>query len=215
MSSVSPEAAVDEQSVFLNVPFDTEYNPLFIALIAGLTGLGRTPRCVLEVVGGGRSRLERIFSLIGECRTSIHDLSRIVLSGDHQVPRFNMPFELGMAYALSQIASHRFLILEEKPFRLQASLSDLNGHDPHIHGGTQTGVLRCVLDCFGVPTGSPSLASLETLTNRLMQIALKHQRKQKVDGLFHPYLFRQIVLVAVELAKRQNLIKDTQEGVPP
>lgn len=208
MLSTEPEHQADEQSVFLNIPFDTEYNPLFIALIAGLTGLGRTPRCVLEVAGGGRSRLERIFSLVASCGASIHDLSRVALSGDHQVPRFNMPFELGMAYAVSQTGSHGFFVFEEQPFRLQASLSDLNGHDPHIHDGTQTGVLRCLLDCFGRPSGTPPLASLKAMTKRLTQFASKHQKEQGVDRLFHPFLFRQIALVAMELAKNQNLIQE-------
>jgi hypothetical protein len=44
MSSTEALPPKDEQSVFLNVPFDIEYSPLLIALIAGLTGLGRTPR---------------------------------------------------------------------------------------------------------------------------------------------------------------------------
>lgn len=101
MLSAEPGAPVDPKSVFLNVPFDTEYGPLFLALMAGLAGLGRTPRCVLEVSGGGRNRLERIFGLIARCGVSLHDLSRVSLSGDLAVPRFNMPFELGIAYALA------------------------------------------------------------------------------------------------------------------
>jgi len=57
----------DRKSVFLNVPFDKGYGPLFVALIAGLAGLGRKPRCVLEVPSGGRNRLDRIFGLIASC----------------------------------------------------------------------------------------------------------------------------------------------------
>jgi hypothetical protein len=197
---------INEQSVFLNVPFDPEYSSLFIALIAGLTALGRKPHCVLEVPSDGRNRLERIFGLIASCGASIHDLSRVGLSGDLKVPRFNMPFELGITYTLSQITSHGFFVLEEQAFRLQASLSDLNGHDPHIHDGTPTGVLRCVLDCFGTPAKSPPLSALETLTKRLTQTALRLQREHKTEGPFHPYLFRQIEWVAANLARRQGLI---------
>jgi hypothetical protein len=51
MLTADPGAPVDPKSVFLNVPFDKEYGPLFLALIAGLAGLGRTPRRVLEVPG--------------------------------------------------------------------------------------------------------------------------------------------------------------------
>src|SRR6185295_10176914 len=125
--STEPAAPVDPKSVFLNVPFDEEYSPLFLALIAGLAALGRTPRCVLEVPSGGRNRLERIFGLIASCGASIHDLSRVTLSDHLNVPRFNMPFELGIAYSLSQLKPHSFFVFEEKAFRLQASLSDLSG----------------------------------------------------------------------------------------
>jgi hypothetical protein len=96
MLSAEPAAPVDPLSVFLNVPFDTEYSSLFLALIAGLAGLGRVPRCVLEVESGGRNRLDRLFGLMATCGASIHDLSRVTLSGDLKVPRFNMPFELGI-----------------------------------------------------------------------------------------------------------------------
>lgn len=196
----------DEKSVFLNVPFDPEYSSLFFALIAGLTALGRKPHCVLEVPSDGRNRLERIFGLIASCGSSVHDLSRVGLSGDLKLPRFNMPFELGITYALSQITSHGFFVLEEKAFRLQASLSDLNGLDPHIHDGTPTGVLRCILDCFGTPAKAPPLSVLEQLTERLTQSALELQREHRTESPFHPYLFRQIELAAVKLARLQGLV---------
>jgi hypothetical protein len=207
MLSAKPVAPIDPRSVFLNVPFDTDYSPLFLALIAGLAGLGRVPHCVLEVVSGRRSRLDRIFGLIASCGASIHDLSRVTLSGDFEVPRFNMPFELGMTYALSQMRSHDFFVFEEKAFRLQASLSDLNGHDPHIHDGTTTGVLRCVLDCFGTPSAKPSISVLEAMTRRLTQTARTLQRQQGAEGPFRPYLFRRLGWAAVELAKHRGLIK--------
>src|SRR3954464_3996206 len=200
MPSRGPAASVDAQSVFLNVPFDQEYSSLFLALIAGLAGLGRTPRCVLEVPSGGRNRLDRIFSLIASCGASIHDLSRVGLSGGLKVPRFNMPFELGITYALSQINSHGFFVLEEQAFRLQASLSDLNGHDPHIHDGTTTGILRCVLDCFAMPSKAPPISALETLAKRLAQTARWLQSEHKADSPFHPYLFRQIEWAAARQA---------------
>ena len=90
------------KDVFLNVPFDRRYESLYLALIAGLSGLGLTPRCVLEVPAGARNRLERLFALLRSCGASIHDLSRVELSPDApRCPRFNMPFELGLAAALA------------------------------------------------------------------------------------------------------------------
>src|SRR3954452_22532879 len=207
MIPTEPPAPVDGQSVFLNVPFDADYAPLFLALIAGLTALGRTPRCVLEVPSGGRNRLERIFGLLESCGASIHDLSRITLSEPQDVPRFNMPFELGMAYALTRKVSHDFFVLEEKPFRLQMSLSDLNGHDPHIHDSTPSGILRCLLDCLGTPSGAPSMSSLESLTRQLAKLASKLQREMRIAGPFPPYICRRIALAASEISRHRNLIQ--------
>lgn len=193
--------------MFLNVPFDSRYSSLFIALVAGLTGMGRKPRCVLEVESSGPSRLERIFQLIAGCGASFHDLSRVTVSGSQRVPRFNMPFELGLAYSLFRSQGHRFFVLEERPFRLQASLSDLNGYDPYVHGSTQAGVLRCVLDCLSGPSTTPSLIQLTRLTRSLGLVARDLQRTQGVDTPFYPYIFRQIARAAAELASLDGLVR--------
>jgi len=49
---------------------------------------------------GGARRLDRIFDLIKSCRYSFHDLSRVELDVRGLAsPRFNLPFELGLAVA--------------------------------------------------------------------------------------------------------------------
>ena len=114
------------RSVFLNLPFDKSYERLFVAMISALVAIGRTPRCVLEVPEQGDGRLARILHLIRSCSVSVHDLSRVGLPA-----RFNMPFELGIAFTLRRIdgGRHRFVLLEAKGHRLQKTLSDLNGID--------------------------------------------------------------------------------------
>ena len=207
-------APFDEKSVFLNVPFDGRYRGLFVALIAGLTALGRSPRSVLEI-STGRSRLDRICDLIESCGASVHDLSRITLSGPLRVPRFNMPFELGIAYSVARRSAHSFFVLEERRDRLQASLSDLNGHDPYVHGGTQEGILRCLLDCFAGPSSSPSLGMLKALTLRLSRFVTELQQEQAVPHPFNPHLFRQTVKAAARLARTAELIQEKpQAGAP-
>jgi len=59
---------------FLNLPDDANFEPLFLAYIAGVSAFGLLPRTPLEIPGGGR-RLDRIFDLLRGCRYSIHDLS--------------------------------------------------------------------------------------------------------------------------------------------
>jgi hypothetical protein len=204
---VRSSSAVPDYTVFLNVPFDKGYRPLFIALVAGLTALDREPHCVLEIPSGGQNRLDRIYGLIERCGASIHDLSRVVLSGPLRVPRFNMPFELGLAYGIARRQQHGFFVLEERAYRLQASLSDLNGHDPHVHDGTQNGILRCLLDCFGT-RGSrrPTFATLTSMTRKLGRAVAVLEREQGAVHPFHPELFRQAVDAAVQLAHAEGLI---------
>src|SRR3979409_951354 len=100
MTSVDPALEFSERKVFLNVPYDPQYGPLFIGMVAALVGLGFIPHCGRESQSGGPDRLRGIFRLLSSCGASIHDLSRMEVSGTLKVPRFNMPFELGIAYAL-------------------------------------------------------------------------------------------------------------------
>jgi hypothetical protein len=196
----------DEQSVFLNVPFDLDYSPLFLALIAGLTGLGRKPRCAVEVTDSGGDRLDRIVDLLTGCGASIHDLSWIALYGEMQVPRFNIPFELGLACSMSRGSDHRFFVFEAREHRLRASLSDLNGYDPQIHEGTQEGVLGRILDCFGSPSPSPTLDDLERITEQLTHAVAGLQRQYRRGHPFQPFIYRQTVQAAADLAKLAGLI---------
>jgi len=168
--------------------------------------LGFDPHCVLEVPSDGQNRLDRIYGLIESCGASIHDLSRVSRSGLLRVPRFNMPFELGLAYAIARRQSHSFFVLEERSHRLQASLSDLNGHDPHIHEGTQDGILRCVLDCFGTQSRQPTFATLKFLTRKLSRAVAALEHDQGVLHPFYPYIFRQAVAAAVRLAHEEGVI---------
>jgi hypothetical protein len=137
----------------LNIAFDKKREYLYLSLIASLVGLGLNPRCVVEIAIDA-SRLDRLHDLIRSCQYSIHDLSAVeVTSRPYRVPRFNMPFELGLAVAVKLQGDHEFRLLEAVRHRLDQSLSDLKGYDPYVHGGTPTGVFDAVRDMFaGVKT---------------------------------------------------------------
>ena len=202
----NPHAATEAGSVFLNVPFDERYRTLFIALVAGLAALGRKPHCVLEMPSSKR-RLDRIYELLARCETSVHDLSRVTLSGPLRVPRFNMPFKAGIAWALDRHRPpHVFFLLEEKSHRLEHSLNDLNGYDVRIHEGTQVGILRSLLDCFENPAGNPTVPTLKPLVFRLGRITSELQRENDVSDPFHPNVFREMVSAASRLAQQAELI---------
>jgi hypothetical protein len=137
-------------AVFLNIPYDEKFSRLYLAYIVGLIHLGLNP-CVTLHIPGGQRRLDKILDLIGNCRYSIHDLSRVQLdSKAPRTPRFNMPFELGLAVGVQKLVRrpHEWFLFEEKPHRVEKSLSDLSGTDPHIHHNTVEGVLRELGNAF-------------------------------------------------------------------
>jgi hypothetical protein len=62
-----------------------------------------------------------------------------------------MPFELGLSVAhekSSKKRKHEWFVCESMDFRLAKSLSDLNGTDPYIHGGTVGGVFTELRNMF-------------------------------------------------------------------
>lgn len=135
--------------VFLNLPYDSNFENLFLAYICAAHAMGLVPRVTLEIPGGAR-RLDRIFALIQHCAFSVHDLSRVQLDRFRpRTPRFNMPFELGLAVAWEKTGqAHLWFVMESLNRRLAKSLSDLNGTDPYIHREKVGGVFREMGNAF-------------------------------------------------------------------
>ncbi len=126
-------------NVFINCPFDPEFQPLFEAIVFTVVACGYNPRCSLENGDVAMSRIEFIRSLIKESRLGIHDLSRDRASAAGEYARFNLPFELGLHLARRFYGAKRLreamklLVLEQEPYELQKALSDINGFDPKHH----------------------------------------------------------------------------------
>jgi hypothetical protein len=137
-------------SVFLNCPFDRSYWPLFEAIVFTVSACGFVPRCALEEADSGDVRLDKLLRLIAQSRYGIHDISRVELDHDHRLPRFNMPFELGLDMGCKRFGGQRetkrLLILDREPFRYQKYLSDIAGQDIHAHGGEPEQAVAVVRD---------------------------------------------------------------------
>src|SRR6185295_5871203 len=198
MAGTSP----DEQSVFLNVPYDLGYERNFVALISALVSLGRKPRCVLEIRERGQGRLSRLIGLLASSRISIHDLSRA------GVPvRFNMPFELGLACALSAYGGeHDFIILEKEPHRLDRTLSDLKGQDPYIYEGKPRILISCILDALGNVGAEPDHLEVHRLWKNLWALAVSLKKQHGHRDLFHRLIFHKLVAAATDLACKAGFI---------
>ena len=190
------------RSVFLNCPFDSKYENLYLALIAGAAALGLTPRCVLEIPTTA-ARLTRLVDLISQCDYSIHDLSRVQLSGPApRCPRFNMPFELGLAVAVGvheNYGNHHWIVLEAVRYRLLRSLSDLNGFDPFIHGNSVSGVLGVITDAFEKPGHAVPIVHMRELHRLLRLFAVNLKAAERLNDLYRPSAFRKLVVTAVKI----------------
>ena len=129
-----------DQNVFINCPFDEDFAPALQGILFCVLKLGFEPRLASERSDSGETRLDKIKELIEGSRWSVHDLSRCQARKKGEMFRLNMPFELGIDWGCRQYFGRgrdakRFLILEEKPYRFQAALSDISGCDIESHGG--------------------------------------------------------------------------------
>lgn len=138
-----------DRSVFINCPFDEDYEPVLQAIAFCLTYLGFFPRLAPENSDGAEPRLTRIVDLIRGSKYGIHDLSRSKSTASEQYFRLNMPFELGIDFGFrasgdALLADKRILVLEETKYDYRISLSDIAGWDIEAHGALFDKALRKV-----------------------------------------------------------------------
>lgn len=198
MSETQP---VESKGVFINAPFDSGYESLFVTLVGVLVFLKYEPHCVLEVRETGEGRLLRIYELMRTCRISLHDMSRIGAP-----VRFNMPFELGLAcsFKLAEPQQYEVLVFDSKPYRMDRRLSDYKGRDLFIHHGTRDGMITALLDAFQSPHLDPS--TLRRAAHDLRASATELKRNFRTTTIFHPHLFDSLLVAATNVAIRYGLL---------
>ena len=184
-------------NAFINLPYDRRYEATYVAFIASLSAFGLIPRATVEIPGSAR-RLDRIVGLLRRCRYSFHDLSRVEIDrGPPPTPRFNMPFELGLAVALEKAGyQHDWFVFEERPHRMTKSLSDLNGTDPYIHGGRPEGVMRALANALVRMRHRPTASQLRALYQDLRAAAAALKRDLQMGTMFEARAFRELVVAA-------------------
>jgi len=191
-------ADIREHSVFLNVPYDSAFENLFLAYIAGISAFGFTPRATLEIPFGER-RLDRILALIQQSRYSVHDLSRVQLDRKApRTPRFNMPFELGLVIALEKSVhpNHAWIVCESVAHRIKKSLSDLDGTDAYIHGGTIAGVFRELGNAFVGSRRQPTVTEMLQIYRVLRAQFQSVLAKAGAKDPFNARVFKELCVLA-------------------
>jgi hypothetical protein len=149
-------------SVFINCPFDEQYQPIFDAIVFCVAACGFGPRCTLELTDAGEVRIEKIYRLIDECHHGIHDISRTEVSHQpYRLPRFNMPLELGIFLGAKRFAQHsaqkRVLILDRAPYRYKRFISDIGGQDIQAHNRKPARAIRHVRDWLQSAPGKAAI----------------------------------------------------------
>lgn len=158
------------RSVFINCPFDVEYKPLFRAACFTILSSGYVPRCALDYSDSGAVRFTEIVRMITECSLSIHDISRVQLDAASQLPRFNMPLELGADLGLrlegpARQRDRRILVLDTEAHRYDKTLSDISGMDIEAHGDDVDRIIKQVRDWLNAnrPQGTAVLPGAKAI----------------------------------------------------
>lgn len=146
------------RNVFINCPFDADYLPLARILVFSVLRCGFRPRMATERSDSGEVRVEKIRGLIQSSRFSVHDLSRMEPLRPDDLPRFNMPFELGLDlgcryYGIARLRSKQCLILEKERYRYQKVLSDISGNDIRAHHNDPEQLVQELRDWLRVASG--------------------------------------------------------------
>ncbi len=141
-----------ERSVFINCPFDDNYRHLLQPLLFSILYLGFEPK-IASTISSGNIRVQEIKKLIKDSQYSIHDISRCkpLFAGD--MPRFNMPFELGLdigcqTYGSRKLNDKKCLILETEKYHYQKVISDISGQDIKEHDDNPQKLISQVREWF-------------------------------------------------------------------
>jgi hypothetical protein len=155
-----------DRSIFINCPFDEEFEPILQAISFCAIYLGYYPRLAPENADGAAPRLERIIELVRGSKYGIHDLSRSKSTAINQYFRSNMPFELGIDHGCCRFGTgvlneKSILILEHTRFDYRIALSDIAGWDIEAHDGDSLKAVRKVRNWLVARAGAkPVGASL-------------------------------------------------------
>ncbi|WP_158975478.1 hypothetical protein [Cellulophaga sp. L1A9] len=126
-----------DKNVFINCPFDNDFRPLLKALVFELIYLGFSPK-LSQTLSSSSIRVNEIKNLIRTCKFGIHDLSRSKAMIIGELPRFNMPYELGLdigalEFGSKNLKTKKILILETEKYHYQKVISDIAGQDIENH----------------------------------------------------------------------------------
>ncbi len=161
-------------NVFINCPFDNDYIEMRNALIFAVFDCGFIPRCALEDDDSGEVRFDKIQKIISECRFGIHDISRTELDGVTDLPRFNMPLELGVFIGAKRYGDKtqkvkKSIILDCEPYRYRAFISDISGQDIQSHNNDSEQAITRIRNWLNTSSGRRTIPGGRAIVQRWRQ----------------------------------------------
>ena len=174
--------------VFINCPFDKRYANMFRACVFTILDTGFIPRCSLEVDDATQFRLSAILSLIDGCRYGVHDLSRVQLDATSRLPRFNMPFELGLYYSAKHFGSSnqkrkQCLVFETEKYRYQKFISDIAGVDITPHNNSQEKLILALRNWLVTASRRTTIPPGEKIKTRFNAFQLSIKKACRINGI--------------------------------
>jgi hypothetical protein len=159
-----------ERNIFINCPFDDEYTPIFEAIVFTIQACGFRPMCARSRLNSSEVRLHKILQIIADCRYSVHDLSRTELDRTNNLPRFNMPLELGIDLGCRAYGSDHedksFLIFDRDRFRFQTYVSDIAGQDIANHEDDPNRAIARVRDWLRTEAGRTDIPGAKAMQSK-------------------------------------------------
>lgn len=146
-----------DRNVFVNCSFDPSFLNMFRAIVYIVHDCGFIVRCAQETGNASGVRIDKIIKIILDCRFGIHDLSCIQLTEDSPLPRFNMPYELGVFMGAKSFGDTNqkkkdFLVLDSEPHRYKRLISDLAGYDFPPHHNNTDNLIEVIRDWLAQST---------------------------------------------------------------
>ncbi len=180
-------AASYNNSVFINCPFDDGFKDLHYAMIFTVYRCGFIPRSALEEDNALENRLSKIEKIIRECKFGIHDISRTE-SNENGLPRFNMPFELGMFFGMKNYPDEQHkkvaLVLERQQYLYQQYISDLSGVGITAHNNDPVLLIKIVRDWLQVSSNRKNIDGHTIIIkeyNKFRKIMPRYIKKLKLE----------------------------------
>jgi len=173
-------------------------------------------RSALEEDDSSDIRLEKIVRLIENCKFGIHDISKTEIDTGSGLPRFNMPFELGLFWGAKKFGDKMnkekiALVFEREKYSYQKYLSDINGVDIKAHNNNPEFCIRSIRNWLftnskrkTIPAAAVIIKDYKDFTQNKLSIMLKNSHAQVHDLTFNDYC----AYVVAALEAKQNNIKE-------